>query len=130
MEHPYDVFQKKYNTHAGVQSNVVAIAYLLFKFNLHRANGCSFPPYTLASKVFGKKSVQLGCEQITKGYSNLGYTKKSHQKQLRTAISDLFLANSSPYLEDLTFDILEKLRENEDSLRILKESWYQSLLFY
>ena len=112
--HRSDIFQQSYNTHSGVQSNVVAIAYLLFRFNLHRANGCSFPPYTLASKVFGKKSIQLGCEQITKGYSNLGYTKKSNKNLLRTTISDLFLANSSPYLKDLTIDILEELRVNED----------------
>ena len=110
----YKVFQDKYGTRGGVQSNLVAIAYLLFRFNLHRANGCSFPPYTLASKVFGKKSIQLGCEQITKGYSNLGYTKKSNKEKLRTTISDLFLANSSPYLKDLTIDILEELRANED----------------
>lgn len=119
--YPHDVFQKKYNTHSGVQSNVVAIAYLLFRFNLHRANGCSFPPYTLAAKVFSKKSIQLACEEITKGYSSLGYTKKSQQKQLRTAISDLLLANSSPYLEDLTFDILEKLRKNAGSPLYLKK---------
>ena len=119
--HPHDVFQRKYNTHSGVQSNVVAIAYLLLRLNLHRANGCSFPPYTLATKVFGKKSIQLAREQITKGYSNLGYTKKSQQNQLRTAISDLLLANSSPYLEDLTFDILEQLRENADSPLYLKK---------
>ena len=72
-----------------------------------------FSPYP-CTKVFGKKSIQLGCEQITKGYSNLGYTKKSNKNLLRTTISDLFLANSSPYLKDLTIDILEELRVNED----------------
>ena len=118
----YDVFQKKYGVHSGVQSNLVAIIYLLFRFNLHRANGCNFPPYTLAIKVFGKELIQQGCEQITKGYSTLGYTKRSQQKKLRTAISDLFLANNSPDLEDLTVDILEDLRKTEDlPLYIKKE---------
>ncbi len=119
--HPYDVFQKKYNVRGGVQSNVVAIVYLLFRFNLHRANGCQFPPYTLASKVFGKEFIQKGFDNIRQGYTNLGYTKKSHDNDLRATISDLFLANHSPYLNDLTINFLEDLRENEDLPRYIKK---------
>ena len=111
--HPYDVFQKNYGVHSGVQSNLVAVIYLLFQFNLHRANGCKFPPYTLASKVFGKEFIQKGFEKIRKGYTSLGYTKRSCDNDLRATISDLFLSNHSPYLEDVTIDILKDLRENE-----------------
>ncbi len=112
--HPHDIFQKKYGVHSGVQSNLVAIAYLLFRFSLHRANGCAFPPYTLASKVFGKEFIQRGYDEIKEGYSTLGYTKRNHDNDLRTAISDLFLANNSPYIHDLTIDVLEDLRENKN----------------
>ncbi len=109
-----DIFNKKYGVYSGIQISLLVIVYLLFQFDLHREGGSKLSSYLIASKVFGKEFIQQGCNQITKAYLNLGYTRKGQEKKLRTVISDLFLANHSPYIEDLTIDILKNLRENKN----------------
>ena len=115
VDYPNNVFNQKYGVYSGIQVNLVAVIYLLFGFDFHRTEDCKLPSYLVATKVFGEELVQQGCEQITKSYLNLGYTKRSQEQKLRTAISDLFLANHSPYLEDLTIDVLKDLRENKNT---------------
>ena len=120
VDSPYSNFRKKYKVSSSIQANLITVIYLLCGFDFHRTDNCQRPSYLIATKVFGEKLVQQGCEQITKGYLALGYTKRSQEKKLRTAISDLFLANHSPYLEDLTIDILKNLRVNENLPSYLK----------
>ncbi len=115
-----DNFRKKYKVSSSIQLNLIIIIYLLFGYDFHRTNNCQRPSYLIATKVFGEKLVKQGCQQITKGYLSLGYTKRSQETKLRTAISDLFLANQSPYIEDLTIDILKDLRENQNTPSYLK----------
>ena len=115
VDYPNNVFNQKYGVYSGIQVNLAAVIYLLFGFDFHRTQDCKLPSYLVATKVFGEELVQQGCAQITKSYLNLGYTKRSQEPKLRTAISDLFLANHSPYLEDLTIDVLKDLRENKNT---------------
>ena len=115
-----DTFRKRYKVSSRIQLNLIIIVYLLFRYDFHRTDNCKRPAYLVATKVFGEELVKQGCQQITKGYLSLGYTKKSNGEKLRTTISDLFLVNQSPYLEDLTIETLKDLRKNENIPSYLK----------
>ncbi|BAZ71042.1 hypothetical protein NIES4106_58390 (plasmid) [Fischerella sp. NIES-4106] len=117
--YPGDIFNKFYGV-SNVQNNLAALIYLLFQFDIHRADGCKIVPFAVAIKVFGEKFVQKACEEITKTYLHLGYTKKSQEQKIRTAVSDLLLANHSPYIEDLT-DEERVISQTKDTF----SEWYK-----
>ncbi|MBD2778246.1 tyrosine-type recombinase/integrase [Iningainema tapete] len=111
---PNSIFNKKYGVYSGIQVNLAAVIYLLFELDFHCTDDCRLPSYLVATKVFGKELIQQACEKITRAYLALGYSKTKQEKKIRAAISDLLLANRSPYIEDITIDILQDLRENQN----------------
>ena len=106
-------FSKVYKVPKDTRNHLVAIVYLLFNFDSHRPGGVGLRTYSVATKVFGEELVNQACDRISEAYLSLGYGRDRAKVRLKGAICDLLLANRSPYLEDLTVDILKNLREKD-----------------
>ncbi len=113
-------FEKVYRVPKDTRNHLVAIIYLLFEFDTHRPGGIGLRAYSVATKVFGEELTNKACDQITEAYLNLGYGRDRAKVRLKGAICDLLLANRSPYLEDLTIDVIKDLRENKSLPKYLK----------
>ena len=110
----YDVFKKKYRVTSCIQSNLIAVVYLLCGFDFHRTKNCQVSSYLIAKKVFGKKYVDDSYIQIIDGYSNIGYNRQSYKCQAKAVISELFLAIRVPVIRNLTIDTFQSLKENQN----------------
>ncbi|BCL84637.1 integrase [Ktedonobacteria bacterium brp13] len=71
----------------------------------------TFEITSLAKRVFGKEHLQQAITQMTAILQSWGYQERD-QHPLKTCVSYLLLLNRSPYLEDLSTEILEIAGQN------------------
>jgi integrase len=69
----------------------------------------SVQPVPLARRLFGSELLEQAVERIYQVIMSWGYNTGNHKAELTQAIAEAFLANRSPYLEDLTFSLLAEL---------------------
>lgn len=114
VDYSCNAFNQKYQVCAGIQVNLITIIYLLFGFDFHRTKNCQMSSYLIGQKVFGKAKIEQNAQIIYEGYLNIGYNQKSTKSQTKAILAELFLANRTPCLEDLTIDIFELLKLNDN----------------
>lgn len=71
----------------------------------------TFEITSLAKRVFGKERLQQSIFQVTAVLQSWGYQERI-QAPLKTCVSYLLLLNRSPYLEDLSTEILEGVSQD------------------
>ena len=92
------------------RSHIIAVAYLLNTISIESILSHKFSKRSLAVKVFGKELVNQAVNPISKTYISLGNGKGLTKQRLPDAVCHALLANYSPYLEDLTVELLDDLR--------------------
>ena len=93
----------------NARSYVLASAYLLTGFTAFDRVG-RFQRPGLARRVFGRQPVDDAVRQVRKVLAGWGYSAR--EPHLTAMISQMFLLNGSPLLEDLTSDLLLRLRSD------------------
>src|SRR5579859_3211688 len=101
----------------GCRQYVVSCAYLLCGFKSFRLLGQYFLRRNLASHLFGEELVASAIGRIITVVVGWGYGEKGIV-YLQTAVSDAMLLNGSPFLEDLTQELLEELHRTTVTARL------------
>lgn len=81
---------------------VYVMGYVLCNFTDFAETGRNVMRYPIAVKVFGQALLEAEIERVRTVLLAWGYSKKRSDKYLTRILCALFLANRSPYLEDLT----------------------------
>ena len=102
----------------SVRPYMVAIAYLLDGFTAFHLLG-RFSRLALANRVFGPERVQQAIEPVVTLLHDWGYQSALRTDNFPGLISELLLYNRSPYLADLSADLLERFR-HQDGIRSRK----------
>jgi len=95
----------------SVRPYVVAYAYLLGGYTGFRFIGL-VSRVDMAYRVFGHEPVDVAIEQILAVLRGWGYIQGGDQPRQRSMICHLLLCNSSPYLADLSDQIILKLQHS------------------
>lgn len=90
---------------------MLAVAYLLRRDHEPLVEGRRFQRLSLAYRIFGYDSVDAALERIKEPLVRWGYIPTRVTVGIRTALCDLLLLNKSPRLEDITYELVERLRD-------------------
>lgn len=104
----FQEYAKKHGTN-GARPALMDIAYLLGGITDLRAAGQKRESTTMARYIFGEKIIEQEYKRITDvllGQKGRGYSSGQYMQALRQTLCSLFLLNRSPYLEDLTEELL------------------------
>jgi hypothetical protein len=95
----------------GVQAHsrphLMALAILLRRIRDPRCFG-EFDRTGLAKKVFGDAAVEEAVKRVAEMLIKWGFSATLNDTRQRTALCDALLVNGSPFLEDLTTEVLEE----------------------
>ncbi len=69
----------------------------------------------LAEVIFGKDSIQQSLNLFYKEYIELGYGTQLSKYRIPSTFCYILLANRSPFIKDITIDVLNKCKANSDS---------------
>lgn len=108
----FKAFQQRYPnfTDQTVRLELLAIGYFLCPLtDLSSSLLRSVQPVPLARRLFGSERLEQAVERIYQVIMSWGYDTGNHKAELTQAIAEAFLANRSPFLEDLTFPLLDFL---------------------
>ncbi len=114
----FQEYAKKHGTN-GARPALMDIAYLLGGISDLRAVGQHRESTTMARYVFGEKIIEQEYKRITDvllGPEGRGYNSGQYMQTLRQSLCTLFLLNRSPYLEDLTEEVLGRAVTRPDAL--------------
>jgi integrase len=101
------------NNHPPQQQHLIAAAYLLCGFTELDTVGWRHPLYvSLAQKVFGQNCVEEVLGRVRTLLVEWGYSGKATMRHVPRTVCEALLANRSPYLEDLTIEVLKTVEEN------------------
>jgi integrase len=102
----------------------MAVAYLLAGFtDFHATRGRIFRQVSFARKIFGSEPVEAAVKHVQTKLSEWGHAQVMVQDYVPRTVCEVLLVNRSPFLEDLTREVLERLRESN-----LASNIYRSLL--
>lgn len=104
-------FLHRYSPRGNVRPHLMAVSYLLCGFTALHAMGKFIRPF-FAGKVFGDEIVNAGVKKISDELLRWGYTNHQIAHHVPRALSEAFLINRSPHLEDLTTEVFLKIRES------------------
>ena len=102
----------------SVRPYMVAIAYLLDGFTAFHWLG-RFSRLALANRVFGPERVQQAIDPVVALLHDWGYQSALRTDNYPGLVCELLLYNRSPYLADLSADLLERFR-HQDGIRSRK----------
>jgi len=92
--------------------SVAAAAYLLCRFDsLHELGRYNFLFYGLAIRVFGRKRIQSLFAELEAMLVEWGYRDRTARIYIPRAMCEVLVTNRSPHLEDLTFELLQKVQQ-------------------
>ena len=92
----------------------MAFAYLLTGFtNFHAPRGRRFRQVTFARKIFGREAVEAAVKHVQTRLSEWGHAAVMVELHVPRTVCEALLVNRSPFLEDLTLEVLESLREKD-----------------
>lgn len=80
--------------------------YLPSKINHHK---------NLATKIFGEDVVNNNIDILCQEYTNMGYGKELTKSLIPSTFCFILLTNRSPFIKDITTEILNKCRDNTNS---------------
>jgi integrase len=92
-----------------LRQHMAAIAYLLQCFTELERLG-RFERKALARKVFGSRQVDAAVAPVEQVLAGWGYANRYSGRGIRRVVCEALLLNGSPRLEDLTMEILARLR--------------------
>lgn len=95
----------------SVRRDVVACGYLLCGFNAFHRLG-KINRLAFAYRIFGRKAVESAQERVAAKLETWGYRSARTDLQMRTVIAQLLLVNRSARLEDVTEEVLCRLRDD------------------
>lgn len=98
------------------RQHLIAIAYLLCKFVAIDELG-PLSRASLANKVFRCDLLECALQKVLPILIQWGYSERRMSRSMTKAIYEVLLLNRSPYLEDLTYEVLQEIY----SRKILKE---------
>lgn len=107
------VFARFYKVSQETRQCVLALSYLLTDLQFIRPAGSRYDAVGFAGKVFGKPIVGGAIQEVSAVISEIGYGDYRTYNHLPKALCEVLLLNRSPYLTDLTFETLEKARQEE-----------------
>jgi integrase len=93
-----------------LRQHMAAIAYLLQCFTELQRLG-RFERGALARKVFGSRQVGAAVAPVEQVLAGWGYANRCSGRGIRRVVCEALLLNGSPRLEDLTIEILVRLRQ-------------------
>ncbi len=102
-------YARKHGTN-GARPALMDMAYLLGDISDLRAVGQHRESTTMARYIFGEKIIEQEYKRMTEvlvGPKGRGYRSGQYMQALRQSLCTVFLLNRSPYLEDLTEEILQ-----------------------
>ena len=112
--------RKKYQA-LSMHASLMDIAYLLGGVSDLREVDDRRNITEMAGYIFGARVIELEFEKITTilvGKSGRGYSEEYHSVQpVKSCLCLLFLLNRSPYLEDLTMDVMQLVTLSSDVLQ-------------
>jgi integrase len=104
-------FMRRFKPRGNVRPHLMAVSYLLCDFAAFHAIGTFIRPY-FAGKVFGEAIVNAGIKIISDELLRWGYTNRQIAHHVPRALSEAFLVNRSPHLDDLTTEVFIQIRQN------------------
>ncbi|HEY6271647.1 MAG TPA: tyrosine-type recombinase/integrase [Terriglobales bacterium] len=87
---------------------LLGVAYLLANYSHLHALG-KYERVTLAYRVFGRDRVDVELDRVVTTLLKWGYSRLS-RSGLRMALCEVFIENRSPRLEDITYELLDRMR--------------------
>jgi integrase len=92
--------------------SVASAAYLLCSFDsLHELGRYNFLFYGLAIRVFGRKRIRRLFAELEAMLVEWGYRDRTARIYIPRAMCEVLVTNRSPHLEDLTFELLQKVQQ-------------------
>lgn len=110
--------------HRGPKDNrqhLIAVGYLLCDISDPHVFG-TFNQQPFASKVFGQSEVNAAIQEVCKGLHQWGYASYRVSSHIPNALCEALLKNRSPLLMDLTYEVLDTVRQ-EDIPHYLKDDF-------
>jgi integrase len=104
-------FKQYYKVEDDCRPKLTLFIYLLFHFNAYRIHK-KFYSALFANRLFGEELVSAAIKTAKKAYLSLGYGEARIKNRFDSIICNVLIANRSPYLEDLTKEFLEELRQD------------------
>lgn len=93
------------------RNGLLSVAYLLCNYHEVHAFG-KYDRVVLASRVFGRDRVDVELERVHTMLLQWGYSRLS-RSGMRMALCEVFIENRSPRLEDITYELLDRLRSGD-----------------
>ncbi len=104
-------FHQRYRQPAAAcRQHMLAVGYLLGGFTDFGSIG-RFDQSALAKKVFGPDPVDVAIQQVSDTAARWGYGTSGTQHVLPNALCEVLLANQNPYLEALTLERVDEIRQ-------------------
>ena len=92
--------------------SVAAVAYVLCGFDsLHELGRYNFLFYGLAIRVFGRARIRQLFSELQEMLTEWGYRDRTAKIYIPRAMCEVLITNRSPRLEDLTFEVLQKVMQ-------------------
>lgn len=108
---PSAIAYKQSPCHDGPsRCRVMVLAYLLADVRDWTRCGASLQQYRLACHIFGQEAVDTAIRRVCAVVQPWGYGPDV-QRRLTTSISAALLWSRSPHIEDLSVDLLDRMRE-------------------
>jgi hypothetical protein len=115
------LFHARYGPKKGLRVTLMDAAYLLGEVTDLRAIGIAGEVSGCARVYFGEELLTGQCQRVldlVAGDQGLGYTAGSQSfHQLRRCLGTLFLLNRSPYLEELSEEVIRDAGKDHDEIR-------------
>ncbi len=112
------LFLKRYGKWENVRMTVMDVAYLLGNVSDLRAVGIGRNAMSTATVYFGRELVNEQCIRLFDLLKERGYVQTyATLKRMQHGLSMLFLLNRSPYLEEITCELLACVRDENSHMR-------------
>ena len=108
-------FIKKYNVPGDTRGYLMCVTYLLVDTFEYLSPSLHANQRLMAHKIFGKDLIEESIKRVCDGYIELGYGQQKIKSNIPNNVAYISLTNRSPYLEDITRELLEKCRINSNS---------------
>jgi integrase len=115
------LFEEKHGKWKNIRTTLMDVAYLLGGITDLRAAGMTQEVVEFASVYFGRERVHEQCQRLFGALTGVGYGDgKQSFSYLLHGLSLLFILQRSPFLEDISEDILDEL--SKESLKYRRQA--------
>lgn len=111
LDNRNEAFTKRHRVGYECRMNVMAVAYCLGGFSDFRKTGTD-EIYRMACRLYGRDVIEVAIDRVRNELQRWGYTNKENFMLLGRTICDALIAVRSPRLEDITLEVLDRLRKS------------------